>query len=297
MSDLVQIKNYLERDAINQKFQKLLWDNAHWFLTTVLGIVNSNDLLKQAEPQTIYLASLVSASLKLPINPNFWFAYIVPYRNKKSGKVEAQFQMWYKGFIQLAQRSNKFKTIETVKVYENDTDEDVMKRLVAIRKTHPSDQEVVWFASYFKLLSGFEKTFYMSVDELKKHWVKYSQSYKKWYGQRVDNFDAMAEKTVTKLLLSKYAPLSVDMQTAVTTDQAVIRDETFDAVEAVEYVDNEADVIEAETSIDPELLDYWKKEVESCKTLTELKKLKKENKPTNATILSLFKTHEKTLQN
>gem|GEM_PF-6330946 len=107
----------------------------------------------------------------------------------------------------------------------------------------------------------------------------------------------MAEKTVTKLLLSKYAPLSVDMQTAVTTDQAVIRDETFDAVEAVEYVDNEADVIEAETSIDPELLDYWKKEVESCKTLTELKKLKKENKPTNATILSLFKTHEKTLQN
>ncbi len=263
----------------------------------MLGIVNSNDLLKKAEPQTIYLASLVSASLKLPINPNLWFAYIVPYKNWKSWKIEAQFQMWYKWFIQLAQRSSKFKTIETVKVYENDTDEEVMKRLVAIRKIYPVDAELVWFASYFKLLNWFEKTFYMSVDELKKHWVKYSQSYKRWYGQRVDNFDAMAEKTVTKLLLSKYAPLSVDMQTAVTTDQAVIRDESFDAVEAVEYVDNESDVIEAETSLDPELLEYWKKEVKSCKTLAELKKLKKDNKPTNLTILSLFKTHEKTLQN
>ena len=291
MSQLPVIKDFMNQDSVQKKFEELLWKRAPQFITTVLWVVNSNNLLSNADPKSIYLASLVSATLDLPINPNLGFAYIVPYNNRKENKQEAQFQMWYKGFIQLAQRSGQFKTIDTVTVYESDTDEDVTNRLTSIRKTYPKDDKIVWYASYFKLLNWFEKTLYMSVEELEEHGKKYSQSYKRWFGVWRDNFQAMAEKTVLKLLLSKYAPLSVEMQTAVVTDQAVIQDEDLTAVE---YVDNTDEVIEAEVEIDPELLASRESDLQECKTLEEVQKLQDDNKVSDKTILALFdkRTHE-----
>ena len=94
--------------------------------------------------------------------------------------------------------------------------------------------QVVGFVSYMKLINGFEKSLYMTVDQLKKHGVRYSQSAKKGYGLWSDDFEAMASKTVIKLLLSKYAPLTTEMQTAQLADQAIIKGEND-----FEYVDNE----------------------------------------------------------
>ena len=124
----------------------------------------------------------------------------------------------------------------------------------------------------------------MSVEELKKHGKKYSQTYKKWFGLWETDFDAMATKTVIKLLLSKFAPLSVEMQTAMIVDQWIIK---WDSLEDIEYLDN-PEIIESEVIVDEELIENWKTQLKECQTLEEVEALYKQNKPTNSTILSLF---------
>jgi recombination protein RecT len=181
------------------------------------------------------MASLTSATLDLPINQNLGFAYIVPYAWK------AQFQMWYKWFVQLALRSGQFKTISATPVYEGQLiEENPLTWFVFDRKAKISDK-VIGYASYFSLINGFEKTFYMTVEQITNHANTYSAQLKsKWTGLWKDKFDEMATKTVIKLLLSKRAPLSVEMQKAVIADQWVIEDENLDGVE---YPDNDQTVI------------------------------------------------------
>jgi recombination protein RecT len=101
---------------------------------------------------------------------------------------------------------------------------------------------VVGYAAKFTLINGFEAIYYMSIDQLKQHGIKYSKTFQKGYGMWKDNFEAMANKTVLKLLLSKFAPLSVEMQKAVLADQSVVNDfETID----VSYVDNSSEIVVA----------------------------------------------------
>lgn len=136
--------------------------------------------------------------------------------------MEAQFQMGWKGFVQLAMRSGEFKTIGVREVKENELvglDEFTGEPIFNFQLG--SQTKVIGFMAYFRLKNGFEKAFYMTIDELKAHAKRYSQSYKKGYGVWVDNFEAMAQKTVLKLLLSKFAPLSTDMITAIEEDQKV----------------------------------------------------------------------------
>lgn len=287
MTDIKPVKSFLERDNVKKRFHDLLWKRAWSFLTSVMGAVSANKQLADADPMSIYTSSLVAATLDLPINPNLGFAYIVPYKGK------AQFQMGYKWFIQLAQRSGLFKTISATPVYEwQIVSEDPLQWFEFDWKAKKSDN-IVWYASYFKLLNWFEKTLYMTIEELKQHGIKFSASYKRGYGLWKDDFDSMAIKTVLKLILSKYAPLSVEMQTAVTTDQWIIKDEEF---QDVEYIDNPPTLWDTENEVDQELLDHWKEDIQACKTIEELKQLKKQNKPTDKTILSLFEEHEKAIQ-
>lgn len=240
------VKNLFGRDEVRNKFQELLGKRSAGFITSVLQIVASNDLLAKAEPHSVYHSAAVAATLDLPLNNNLGFAYIVPYNQKqKDGtyKQVAQFQMGYKGFIQLAQRSGQFKTISATPVFEGQLVDQNPLTGFQFDFTKKTSEKIIGYASYFQLLNGFEKTLYATVEELQAHGVKYSQTYKKGYGLWKDDFDAMAIKTVLKLLLSKFAPLSVDMQRAVITDQAVINNpDTQD----VTYVDNEEPVIDKE---------------------------------------------------
>lgn len=228
---------YLKRDDVMNKFKEVLWKNANTFVSTLLSIVSQNELLKNADPISIYMSALMSAWLGLPINPNLWFAYILPYHSKDKWQV-AQFQMWYKWFIQLAQRSWQFKTISASKVFKWQLVEENPLTWYEFDRTKKESEEVIWYAWYFKLLNWFEKTIYMSVKELEEHWMKFSQTFKRGFWLWKTDFDAMAIKTVIKALLSKYAPLSVDMQTAVEKDQAVIYDENH-----FEYEDNDEKAI------------------------------------------------------
>lgn len=258
------IKDLLNSQA--HRFEQMLGKNASSFTTSVLQIVNSNELLKNADPNTILSCAFVSASLNLPLNNSLGLAYIVPYnRSYKDNngiwqKVqEAQFQIGYKGYIQLAIRSGLFKRINACAVYSNDTDNDVYQRLVSRLPIKPNG-EIVGYTAEFELLSGFTATLPMSIDEINAHAQKYSQTYrtyldKKNNGQRAnsvwaDNFEAMAQKTVIKLLLSKQAPLSIEMQTAIQADQAVIRDVNGEQV--FDYMDNQPQNVVAPMQISNE---------------------------------------------
>lgn len=246
-SQQVTAKSLLERDDVKKKFAELLGKRSSSFITSVLQIVASNDLLKKADPNSIYHSAAVAATLDLPLNNSLGFAYIVPYSTKQSDgsyKQVAQFQIGYKGFIQLAQRSGQFKTISVAPIFEGQLVEQNPLTGFVFDFTKKESDKTIGYAAYFMLLNGFEKTIYMTAEEARKHGTKYSQTFKKGYGLWKDDFDSMAQKTVLKALLSKFAPLSIEMQKAVLTDQSVINDESG---ENVSYVDHEDVTIDKES--------------------------------------------------
>jgi recombination protein RecT len=261
------VREFFESAEIQSKFKQLLGKRASAFCTSVLQIVASNHLLTNADPGSIYQAAAVAATLDLPLNNNLGFAYIVPYKTKQkdgSYKTVAQFQMGYKGFIQLAQRSGQFKAITSAPVYEGQLiSEDPLEGFV-FDFTKKTSDKMIGYAARFKLLNGFEATWYMTVDQLKKHGQKFSKTYKDGLWEK--DFDAMASKTVIKLLLSKFAPLSVEMQKAVMSDQAVVQDASADQYT---YIDNDEDLPPVDKALERAVL-----LVNDCKTAKELMKLK-----------------------
>lgn len=231
-------KKLFDQDQVKQKFQELLGKRSTAFITSVLQIVASNDLLAKAEPSSVYHAAAVAATLDLPLNNALGFAYIIPFNKwEKDGtqRTLAQFQIGYKGLIQLAQRSGQFKTISAAPIYEGQLVESDPLMGFRFDFTKKESDTVIGYAAYFSLLNGFEKTLYMTIDDLNKHGLRFSQTFKKGYGLWKDDFHSMAIKTTLKLLLAKYAPLSVEMQRAVISDQAVINN--VDTQE-VTYVDS-----------------------------------------------------------
>ncbi len=236
-------KSLFAKENVRKKFEEMLGKRANQFITSVLQIASSNELLSKADPMSIYNAAAVAATLDLPLNNNLGFAYIVPYNQKQkdgSYKVVAQFQMGYKGFIQLAQRTGQFKTIAATPIYEGQLVS--MNPLTGFEFDFTKKGEkIIGYAAYFSLINGFEKTLYMTYEEIQKHAGKFSQTYKKGHGLWKDEFDSMALKTIIKLLLSKFAPLSIEMQKATITDQSVINNPD---TEDVTYIDNDTPVID-----------------------------------------------------
>lgn len=248
------IKNLFSRDEVRNKFQEMLGKRAPSFITSVLQIVSSNALLAKADPHSVYHSAAVAATLDLPLNNNLGFAYIVPYNQsyQEDGqwkkKQVAQFQLGYKGFKQLALRSGQFRIMNSTDVREGELKER-NRQTGAITfewiedETLRNSKKIIGYLSYFELLNGYTQNFYMSIVDLEKHGKKYSQTFKNDKGLWKDDFHSMCLKTVTKLNLSKNAPLSVEMQKAITFDQAIINDSE---TEDVTYVDNEEQVIDKE---------------------------------------------------
>jgi len=243
-STQLTVKNLFGKDEVRNKFQEMLGKRAPSFITSVLQIVASNNLLSKADPHSVYHSAAVAATLDLPLNNSLGFAYIVPYNQKQpdgSYKQVAQFQLGYKGLKQLALRSGQFKLMHSSDVREGELkSRNRLTGAIAFEwmqdEVERQKANVIGYVSYFELQNGYTQTLYMSISDLEKHGKKYSQTFKKGYGLWKDDFESMCMKTVTKMNLSKNAPLSVDMQRAVIVDQAVINDsDTTD----VTYVDNE----------------------------------------------------------
>lgn len=267
ITKIQKTKSLLERPEVQEKFKEMLGEKASGFTTSVLSAMNQNEMLKKAEPNSVYMSALMAASLDLPINSNLGFAYIVPYNVKENGGfvVKAQFQVGYKGFKQLAIRTGQFQFIEESDVREGELKE--RNRLTGEIEfqwinddSERQSKKIIGYVSYFELKGGFKSTFYMSLEEIKSHATRYSQSFKKGYGVWKDNFDVMAKKTVSKLNLSKNAPLSIDViHKAIAVDQSVINDpETID----VDYVDNdEQNQIEERKPVDKDTFEQIKEGV------------------------------------
>lgn len=238
------IKQLLDMDKYKKRINEIMGKKAAPFMASIVNVSNLPSL-KDAEPNSIISSAIVAATLDLPIDQNLGFAYIVPY-NTKEGNLhvkKAQFQMGYRGYIQLAMRTGQYKTINAIEIYKGEIKR--VNRLTGEIEFNDDEDSidrdtVVGYMAYFKLLNGFEKTLYMTKEEMEKHAKKYSQSYsssKKWVVDSslwTTDFDGMAIKTVIKRLLSKYGILSVEMQNAITNDQAVMNNEGNP-----EYVDNQ----------------------------------------------------------
>ena len=235
-------KDFFSKPMVQEKLKELVGKNAPAFATSVLQIVNSNSMLVNADPQTIFSAACMAATLNLPINNNLGFAYIVPFKNNKTNTIEAQFQLGYKGYIQLAQRSGQFSRIAATPVYEGQLiSENPLLGYEFDWSVKPNGSPIGYVA-FFKLINGFTAELYMSKEEVMKHANKYSQTAKKGYGVWKDQFEAMALKTVLKLLLSKQAPLSIEMQKAQMADQAIIRDVEKDEFDYIDHSESVADL-------------------------------------------------------
>ena len=232
----------LTSSSIKKRFDEVLGKKSAAFLSSLLTIYNSNGYLKNADPMSVISSAMIAATLDLPINQNLGFAHIVPYGNK------AQFQMGWKGFVQLAERTGLYKTMNVAEVYDGELIEN--NRFTGEMKfdsEQKKSDEIIGYVAYFRLMNGFEKYLYMTKKQAEAHGKKYSKSYNT--GNWQNNFDAMALKTVIKMLLSKFGILSIEMQKAVEADQATINEDG-----TPEYVDNPK-LVDAEISINTEKTD------------------------------------------
>lgn len=233
------LKGMLEMPAYKNKFNEMLGKKAAGFMSSIIAVANNNKLLAKAEPATVIGAAAQAAMLDLPINQSLGFAYIVPYKGA------AQFQLGYKGYIQLAQRSGQYVDIGAKTVFEGELEYE-NRLLDKFKFGERTGDKVIGYLAYFRLTNGFEKMLFMELDEMIAHAKKYSKSYSggtdKW---GLAEFDVMAEKTVLKRLLSKYGPLSIEsiqMSQALSNDGGVIsmnKDGDFDVNFDGETIDAE----------------------------------------------------------
>lgn len=225
----------LNTERIKNRFSEVLGKKAAGFMSALLNLYNANTQLQNCDAMSILGAAGLAATLNLSITPSLGHAYVVPFKGK------AQFQIGVKGLVQLAHRTGRYATLHAGKVYEGELKGFNPLTGEPERGEKVSD-EVVGYVAYMRLVNGFEKTLYMTIDELKAHAEKYSQSYaydvrngKKSSPWSTD-FDAMASKTVLKRLLNKWGILSAELVEAIQGDQSVVDKNTF------KYVDNGGDV-------------------------------------------------------
>lgn len=234
----------LENTRTQEYLSSVLGDKKQTFVGNMVALVSNNKMLSECDPSTILFACLKSAALDLSLDPSLGLSYVIPYKDNKNNLTVATWQIGTKGYVQLALRSGQFRKLNVRDVRKGEiTGEDFVSGEMQFKKLSNEREkaEIVGYVAYMQLTNGFEKQYYMSVEELDKHAKRFSQTYRRGYGLWADNYTkgAMMEKTVLKRLLSKYAPLSIEMRDAIAADFAVLGENN-----SVRYVDNE------ETAID-----------------------------------------------
>jgi recombination protein RecT len=231
----LQIFNQAISNPKTQEYlQTVLGEKKNSFVNNLTALVAGSKQLQACKPMSVMYAAIKATALDLPLDPNLGFAYVIPYKNSKEGVVDAQFQIGYKGFIQLAIRSGQYRTINVRDVREGEIiGEDFISGDLRFKKLNINREKasIIGYVAFIRLVNGFEKMMFWTVDEVKLHAMTYSKTYgsvikdireaSKW----TTDFDAMAKKTALKLLLSKYGILSVEMKNAITSDQLVVNEQ------------------------------------------------------------------------
>jgi recombination protein RecT len=233
------IKQLMKSESVKKRFEDVLGSKAPQFMTSVINLVNSDTNLAKVDQMSVIGSAMVAASLDLPVDKNLGYSWIIPYGNK------AQFQLGYKGYIQLALRTGQYKHINVIEVYEGELQQwNRLTEEFEIDFDKKKSDAVVGYAAYFELVNGFKKTVYWTKEEVEKHRKRFSKSD---FGWKRD-WDAMAKKTVLKNMLSKWGILSVEMQKAFAEDNEdrEIKDITNEVNNETEVIDY-TEVVESES--------------------------------------------------
>lgn len=213
------VKTLVTSPNLKKKFEDVLGDKAPQFISSLVNVVNSTQSLQSVDQMSVIQTAMVAASLDLPIDKNLGYMWLVPYKH------QATPQIGYKGYIQLAQRSGQYKRMNAIVVYEGEFGgwNPLTEELIYTPENKSSDK-VVGYLGHFELLNGFEKTVFWTREEVDKHRQRFSKMSggSNPSGVWKSDFDAMALKTVLRNMLTKWGPMSVYMQTAISKDEQVI---------------------------------------------------------------------------
>lgn len=250
VSTKVGITGYLSNDRVREQIVNVVGEkNATRFISSVVSAVQTNKALQACTNQSIFSAALLGESLQLTPSPQLGQYYMVPYENTKLRINEAQFQIGYKGYIQLAIRSGQYRKIVVSDVRQGEvgfynpiTEEFGMDPVLDMKKRQALP--VIGYYGMFELTNGFRKELYWPREQMEEHAKTYSKGYASdlrkhtSYTFWTKNFDAMAKKTLIRQLISKWGIMSVEMQKAYEADMGVLDEDG-----TVRYVDNEPDIV------------------------------------------------------
>lgn len=214
-----RLKYILSAESVQEQFKSVLAENAGAFVASIIDLYNTDRTLQSCDPKKVVMEALKAASLKLPINKQLGFAWIIPYKDSKTGQYNPTFQLGYKGYIQLCMRTGAYRYINADVVYEGELAKyDKLTGEIEIDTNKRMGDKKIGYFAFIETLNGFRKTFYMSIEEITKHAQKYSKSYGRKDSTWTSDFDSMALKTCLRLLLGKYGVMSVEMQRAYVDD-------------------------------------------------------------------------------
>jgi recombination protein RecT len=206
--------------GIQSRFREVLGKRAPQFISSVLQV--GHTLGPDCDPHSIIGGAMQAATLDLPINKNLGFAWLVPFRDK--GVKKAQFQMGYRGYIQLALRTGQYARMNAGAINRECVGgwDEVGERVLDFSKYDPRKPAAGYFFA-FRMVNGYTKVAYWSKEEVEEHARRYSQSYRGGYDSPwKTHFDEMATKTVIANELRQWGILSVEMQSALASDSAII---------------------------------------------------------------------------
>ena len=251
------IGSYLTGDAVKQRINQVIGGkDGQRFISAVVSAVQTNPGLQECTNQSILSAALLGESLKLSPSPQLGQYYMVPFNDKDRGKV-AQFQLGYKGYIQLAIRSGQYKKLNVLAIKDGELikfdplNEEIEVKLIEDEEAREAAETIGYYAM-FEYTNGFRKALYWSKKKMEAHALKYSQGYKNdkkkgtAYTIWSKDFDGMAYKPMLRQLISKWGIMSIDMASAIDADMAVNNEDG-----TKDYVDNDPDVIDMEPVTEP----------------------------------------------
>lgn len=247
------IAAYLTRDAVKNQINSIVGSkDGQRFISAIVSAVNANPALQECTNQSILSGALLGESLKLSPSPVMGNYYLVPYKDSKTGTTVAQFQMGYKGYIQLAIRSGYYKKLNVIAIKEGELvrfdplNEEIEVNLIEDEEEREKAETIGYFATY-TYMNGFKKSIYWSKKKMIAHAERYSAGYRKKSGHTFweKDFDAMAYKTMLRQLISKWGIMSIDLTQALENDMAVINEDNSKV-----FVDNDI-IVEDEPVPEP----------------------------------------------
>ena len=248
VANKIPFSAYMTSAMVKNRINQIIGDEktGSRFISSIISAVNTNPTLAECDNASIVSGALLGESLKLSPSPQLGNFYLVPFNDKERGKV-AQFQLGYKGYIQLAIRSGQYKKLNVLAIKEGELikydplNEEIEVNLIDDEEVREKSKTIGYYAM-FEYVNGFRKAIYWSKSKMEKHALQYSKGYqaKKGFTFWEKDFDSMAFKTMLRQLISKWGIMSIDMQTAYESDMAVINEDG-----SKDYVDNKEETKDA----------------------------------------------------